>query len=83
MGFYDGFAEMSRKQRQMAHTRILKKPKCVRFKCPNCTCEFETDLCECTPIDSTVMREDHVDISTTFCANCPVCDANVASGEVR
>lgn len=83
MGFYDGFAELGRKLRQRAHTMILKKPKCVRFKCPHCTCEFETDLFECTPIGSTVDREDRVEISTTFWANCPVCDADVASWEVK
>lgn len=83
MGFYDGFAEMGRKLRQRAHTRILKKPKCVRFKCPKCTCEFETDLSECTVSESTVSREDREEASTTFWANCPVCDANVASWEVK
>lgn len=31
MGFYDGFAEFGRKFKQKAHTRILKKPKCVRL----------------------------------------------------
>lgn len=83
MGFYDGFAELGRKLRQRAHTRILKKPKCVRFKCPHCTCEFETDLSECSISESTVVREDRVESSTTFWASCPVCDANVASWEVR
>lgn len=83
MGFYDGFAELGRKLRQSAHTRILKKPKCVRFKCPHCTCEFETDLCECKTSTTTIMREYSEEISTTFWSSCPVCDANVASWEVR
>lgn len=83
MGFYDGFAELGRKLKQRAHTRILKKPKCVRFKCHHCTCEFETDLSECTLSNSTVDREDREEISTTFWSNCPVCDATVASWEVR
>ena len=83
MGFYDGFAEISRKLRQRAHTRILKKPKCVRFKCPSCTCEFETDLSECKMSQSTVVREYREESSTTFWSKCPVCDSNVASWEVK
>ena len=83
MGFYDGFAELGRKLRQRAHTRILKKPKCVKFKCPNCTCEFETDLSECKMSQSTVLREYSEETSTTFWSNCPVCDSNVASWEVK
>lgn len=83
MGFYDGFAELGRKLKQRAHTKILKKPKCVRFKCPHCTCEFETDLCECKTSTTTIMRKYSDEISTTFWSSCPVCDANVASWEVR
>jgi hypothetical protein len=83
MGFYDGFAELGRKLRQRAHTRILKKPKCVRFKCPHCTCEFETDLSECTLSNNTVLREACEQTSTTFWSECPVCNAECSSWELR
>lgn len=83
MGFYDGFTEMGRKLRQRAHTRILKKPKCVRFKCPHCTCEFETDLAACEVSTSTVLREYREETSTAFWANCPTCNSEVSSFEVK
>ena len=83
MGFYDGFAELGRKLRQRAHVRILKKPKYVKFKCTHCTCEFETDLCACKISTSTVHREFREEISTTFWSNCPLCDSEVASWEVK
>ena len=83
MGFYEGFAEIGRILKQRAHTRILKKPKCVRFKCHKCTCEFETDLTACEVSTRTVLRECREETSTTFWSNCPVCSSEVSSFEVK
>lgn len=75
MGFYDGFAALGEKLKARAHTRILKRPKAMYFKC-SCGCEFETDVqfCKKTPYET-----EGYGIHLTYWSHCPICGTECSS----
>lgn len=77
MGFYDGFAALGEKLKARAHTRILKRPKGMYFKC-SCGCEFETEVQYCKRTTSE-LGGDRCGIQTTYWSHCPICGDECSS----